>query len=156
MGIRSTVKDILSKKQIDGALVIDPSASVFEALEAMARFNVGALLVVEDEQLLGIISERDYSRKVVLNSQSSKTVPVSDIMQTKTHHVTYYDTAEHCLSLMNEKRARHLPVFDSGDIVGVVSMGDIVQAVLGDNEFMIDQLTRYVTDSFVVQHPPGW
>jgi CBS domain-containing protein len=156
MGIKSTVRDIIEQKHIKGALVIDPHASVYEALDAMAKFNVGALLVVEDEELVGIFTERDYSRKIVLNSQSSKTTLVSDVMQAGTCNVTTDDTAECCLSLMTDNHVRHLPVYEKGELVGIISMGDVVKAVINDSQFMIDQLTCYVTGATVSHRATYW
>src|SRR5690606_27687213 len=117
----------------------------------MARFNIGALLVMHRGRIVGIVTERDYSRKVVLRDRSSRTTPVRDIMQRQVLYVTPDDAVEGCLVLMTEKRIRHLPVLDDGDLIGLISMGDVVKNVISDQEFVIDQLTHYITGSYA-----GW
>ncbi len=111
----------------------------------MAEKNIGAVLVVEAGNLVGILSERDYARKVILKGRMSKDTPVRDIMTETVATVTPYRTVEECMALMTDKRIRHLPVFDEGRLIGVVSIGDVVKAQIADKEFMIEQLTDYIS-----------
>lgn len=111
----------------------------------MAERGVGALLVIDDGHLSGIISERDYARKVVLLSRVSKKTPVSDIMTADVHTVTPDTSVSDCMGTMTDHRIRHLPVKDDGEVVGIVSIGDIVKAVIQEQKFLIDQLEQYIT-----------
>jgi CBS domain-containing protein len=126
-------------------LAVSPDRPVFEALAVMAEKNVGALLVVEGNRLVGVFSERDYARKVILKGKSSKEIPVREIMSSHVLYVGPQNTIEECMALMTEKRIRHLPVLDDGRLVGVISIGDVVKAVIAEQEFVIDQLQRYIT-----------
>jgi CBS domain-containing protein len=153
MGINTTVKSMLSQKTIQGIKTISSSASVFEAISLMARHNIGALFVIEESKLLGIIAERDYTRKVILKQRSSQTTKVVEIMEKKLYFVTPSDSADRCLSIMTENRIRHLPVIDNGRFIGIVSMGDIVKTVIEDQTFMIEELTRYVTGTNYSEFP---
>ncbi len=124
---------------------VESKTSVFDALKLMAERNIGSLMVCDGGKLVGIFSERDYARKVILKGKSSKDLPVGKIMSTKVLVVKPAQTVEECMALMTDKRVRHLPVMDGDALVGVVSIGDVVKSVIGEREFMIQQLTNYIT-----------
>jgi CBS domain-containing protein len=124
---------------------ISPDAAVFEALSVMAERNVGAVLVVEGERLIGILSERDYARKVILKGKASKEIPVREIMTSHVLYVRPHQTIDDCMALMTDKRVRHLPVLDGERLVGVISIGDVVKAIIAEQEFMIEQLQNYIS-----------
>ena len=123
---------------------VAPHESVLRAIEIMATRYVGALLVMNEGTLLGIISERDYARKVILKNRSSHDTPVSDIMTSPAISVTPEDTVHHCMELMTEGRFRHLPVMKAGRVVGMLSIGDLVKAVIQEQSAHIEQLERYI------------
>ena len=125
-------------------LSVSPDVPVYEALTVMAEKNVGALLVLEGERLVGILSERDYARKVILKGKSSRETPVHEIMSTHVLYVRQEQTIEDCMALMTDKRVRHLPVFEGEKLVGVVSIGDIVKAIIAEQGFVIEQLQNYI------------
>jgi len=138
-----TVRHILSTKGPD-VFAVAPDASVYEALQIMADKNVGALVVLEAGRLVGIISERDYARKVILEDRRSLDTPVSQIM---TSDVTVVDPAlpiDSCMELMTEHHIRHLPVLEDDELLGVISIGDVVNAVIADLAAMVDQLGSYI------------
>ena len=137
-----TVRQILDRKP--EVYWVDPGTSVLEALNIMAEKNVGALVVLDHDQLVGIFSERDYARKVVLQGKSSRDTPVREIMSTQVVCVSPQRAAAECMALMTEKRVRHLPVLDQGSVVGVVSIGDVVKAVLDEQRFQIEQLEGFI------------
>ena len=141
-----TVLDILKSK---GNVVwsISPDAPVFEALRLMAEREIGALPVIEDGKLSGIISERDYARKVVLQGKFSKDTPVMEIMSSAVIYVKPMNTAEECMALMTNKHVRHLPVYEGENLLGIISIGDVVKAAIEDREFVIDQLMHYIKDT---------
>ena len=141
-----TVREMLLKKG-NKVYTISPNQIIFEALQMMADKEVGALLVLDGESLVGIISERDYARKVALEGKSSKECLVSDIMSSNVIYVEVDSTTDQCMALMINKKVRHLPVYDKGKLVGVISIGDVVNAVIDEKEFEIDQLVRYITGS---------
>jgi CBS domain-containing protein len=123
---------------------VAPTDFVLRAIEIMADHHLGALLVMNQGTLLGIVSERDYARKVILQSRSSHDTPVSEIMTSPAVTVTPRDTVHHCMQLMTERRFRHLPVVDSGRVVGILSIGDLVKAVMEEQSAQIEQLERYI------------
>ncbi len=141
------VSQFLEKKGHD-VWWVAPETTVFDALQLMAKKKVGALLVLEEDSLVGVFSERDYARKVTLKGKSSKDTPVRDIMSTKIVCVTPNQSTEECMSLMTEKRVRHLPVMDGEKLIGIISIGDVVKAVIADREDIIEQLEHYITGTF--------
>ena len=140
----TTVKNILETKGGE-TFAISPDATVYDALNLMAEKNVGALVVFDDDLLVGIISERDYARKVILKGKFSKDTPVSEIMSTEVVTVSPDQTIDQCMALMTNKRIRHLPVLQGKSLVGVVSIGDIVKAIISEQEYTIKQLESYIT-----------
>jgi CBS domain-containing protein len=141
-----TVRQLLQVKG-DRICAVTPETTVYRALRVMADNNVGALLVLESTQLIGIFSERDYARKVALRGKSSKDTPISEIMTQKVDCVSPSQSMRECMSLMTDKHIRHLPVMESGQLVGVISIGDVVKAIISDQEFTIEQLESYITGS---------
>jgi len=139
----ATVRDMLRGKS--DVYSVGPRETVYDALRLMADRNIGAVLVRSDEQIDGIFSERDYARKVILLGKSSRETLVSEIMTTRVVSVEPAWTAEQCMALMTEKRIRHLPVMEDGRLIGVISIGDVVRAVVDEQQFTIDSLRRYIT-----------
>ena len=139
-----TVREILQKK---GNVVwsVLPEATVFEALQLMADKNLGALLVIKNDRVVGILSERDYARKVVLHGKYSRDTLVKEILSSLVIYVNTSLSVEECMALMINKRIRHLPVIEDGRLSGIISIGDVVSAVLDEKEFVIDQLVHYIT-----------
>ena len=144
MNPNSGISEILGHK---GSSVwsISPSASVFEAIQLMADKNVGAVLVTENNKLVGIISERDYTRKVVLRGKASKTTAVKEILSSHVIHVSPSHTVEECMRLMTDHHIRHLPVLDGEKIIGIVSIGDLVNWIISAQHNTISQLQTYIT-----------
>jgi len=138
-----TVASILQAKGSD-VWSIAPGAMVYEALEVMALRNVGALPVLSDGDLVGILSERDYARRVVLLDRGSRDTPVSDIMTTPVETISPDTPVSDCMGLMTDHRIRHLPVVDGGTVIGVISIGDVVKEVMAEQAHMIDQLEQYI------------
>jgi len=138
-----TVRHLLGSKAPE-VFTIGPDQPLLEAIKLMAEKRIGALLVIQGGRLIGIVSERDYARKVVLQGRSSATTPVSDIMTRDVVRVGLADTADHCMQLVTDKRIRHFPVVDGEAMLGVVSIGDLVKAVIEDQQVEIDQLQRYI------------
>lgn len=140
----STVKELLQGK---GGQIwsIAPNASVYRALELMAEKNIGALLVMEAGKLVGIVTERDYARKVILQGRSSKTTAVDELMTPLVYYVGPDHTVEECMALMTTKRIRHLPAMEKGTVVGIVSIGDVVKAIITEQAITIKQLEQYIT-----------
>lgn len=126
---------------------IDVHESVFEAVKMMSQHQIGALVVTEgsEKKIVGIVTERDYARKIVLMDRASKTTPVGDIMTAQVLCVRLTDTAEDCMALMTQRRMRHLPVIDEGRLVGMVSIGDLVKNIISEQQFTIQQLEHYIT-----------
>ena len=142
-----TVGDLLKTKGGENWSIL-PQASAFEALEIMAARNVGALLVVDNGRLVGIFSERDYARKVILKGKSSKETPVSELMTKAVLYVTPKNTLEECMALMTSKHIRHLPVLDHERIAGIVTLGDVVKRIISDQRLTISELENYLTESY--------
>lgn len=138
-----SIRDVLKNKG-DSVINISPDATVYSALELMASENVGALLVMEGKQVVGIISERDYARKVILEGRSSLETAVQKIMATKVLYITQDMSVEEGLALMSDKRCRHLPVLENKELIGLVSIGDLVNAHVAEKDFMINQLEHYI------------
>ncbi|MEE9551226.1 MAG: CBS domain-containing protein [Candidatus Binatia bacterium] len=124
---------------------VTPDTAVFDALKLMAEKNIGALLVLEGDVLVGFLSERDYARKVILKGKSSKDTPVKEIMSEKVMYVEPEQTVEECMALMTDKRVRHLPVFEGDKLIGIISIGDVVKAIISEQEFIIEQLEHYIS-----------
>jgi CBS domain-containing protein len=143
----SSVKQILHNKS-GKTYTVAPTATVFEALQLMADKDIGALIVVEKEKVVGIFSERDYARKVVLKGRGSKTVTVRELMTRAVYYVTPTHSVEQCMGLMTEKHVRHLPVLEDGKLVGVVSIGDVVKTFITDQKILIEQLENYITGDY--------
>ncbi|MBT8197245.1 MAG: CBS domain-containing protein [Acidimicrobiia bacterium] len=139
-----TVAQILQSKG-GSVWTVDPDATVFEALSMMADKGVGALVVTDAGKLCGIISERDYARKVILLDRDSRETTVSEIMTSKVLVVSPATSTDECMALMTDKRIRHLPVLEGEDLLGLVSIGDIVRAKISEQQFIIDELERYIT-----------
>jgi CBS domain-containing protein len=139
-----TVRQILKSK---GTQIwsTQPEATVYNALQLMAEKGIGALLVLADGKLVGIFSERDYARKIILHGKSSAETQVSEIMTPGVITVTLDQTIAECMTLMTEKRFRHLPVVEGEQVVGLISIGDVVKAIISDQEFMIQQLESYIS-----------
>jgi len=123
---------------------IGPSNTVYEAIAMMADKGVGALLVLEGPVLVGIVSERDYTRRVVLADKASRTTAVAEIMTSKVVYVEPQETVAECLAVMTDKRIRHLPIMEGGELVGMVSIGDLVRATIAEQKFVIDELQHYI------------
>ena len=140
-----TVAQILRSKPDQTVYTITPTASVFDAVKLMAEKSIGALVVVADEQVVGIITERDYARKIVLMARSSKETLVRDIMTSAVMYVRPDQASEECMVLMTENRLRHLPVMEGGKLIGLVPIGDLVKDIISEQKFMIQQLEHYIT-----------
>jgi CBS domain-containing protein len=139
-----TVQSIIDAKGSE-VWSVDADGSVFEALQYMADKNIGAVIVTQADDFVGIMSERDYARKIILMSRSSKKTRVSEIMTPNPTCVSPADSVSSCMQLMTENRFRHLPVVDDGSLVGLISIGDVVRTVIGEQQFLIDQLESYIT-----------
>lgn len=139
-----TLTQMLAEKP--APVTVGPEDRVYEALSRLARHDIGALLVVNKGKLVGIFSERDYARKVVLHGKASKDIPVKEIMSEKVCYVTPSHSVEDCMALMTDRRVRHLPVLGSDEeVLGIVSIGDLVKETLSEQKFIIDQLEHYIT-----------
>lgn len=138
-----TVKDILDEKGYD-VLTIEPEATVYEALKKMAGRNVGALLVVKNEKVVGVFSERDYARKIILKGKSSKESQVGELLSERIFYVKKNTTTNECMQIMTDHRVRHLPVLENDKLVGIVSIGDIVNKIIQGQKNTIKQLEDYI------------
>jgi CBS domain-containing protein len=143
MNPNGTISEILNHKGTN-VWFISPEATVFEAIQMMSDKNVGALLVTEGEKLVGIISERDYTRKVVLKGKSSRETAVREILSGRVIHASPESTVEECMRLMTDHRIRHLPVLEEGRVVGIVSIGDLVNWIICAQTTRISQLQTYI------------
>lgn len=141
-----TVKQLLQEKGHKVA-TINPEASVFDAMQLMAANNIGALLVMRDDKLVGILTERDFSRKSYLLDKPVKEMFVKEIMTRQVAYVGLDETNEDCMALITEMRVRHLPVVDEGKVVGLLSIGDLVKDAISEHQFVIKQLERYIYDT---------
>lgn len=138
------VKEVLQEKGAE-VYTIDKDSTVYDALAKMAEANIGALVIVDErDKVVGVLSERDYARKVILKGISSLNTPVHAIMEKNVYYATPSHTVEECMALMTETRYRHLPVLDNGRLIGLISIGDMVKATIKAKEFIIDQLTNYI------------
>jgi CBS domain-containing protein len=138
------VRDILEVKGRD-VWSIGPDASVFDALKLMAEKDVGALVVLDGGNLIGVISERDYARKIALLGRASPTTQVKEIMTTDVVCVDPEQNVDQCMAVVTEKRVRHLPVLENGKLIGLISIGDLVKSIITEQQFIIEQLERYIT-----------
>ena len=138
----TTIRQILSRKA--EVFSVGPDATVFDALRLMEEKNIGALLVMKDERLVGIFSERDYARRMVLHGRASKDTPVRDVMTADVFVIAPDVTSGECMVHMTDRHVRHLPVVEGGRVVGVISIGDVVRAVIEDLRFTINQLESYI------------
>ena len=139
-----SVRQLLGKKGYD-VLSVLPSHTVYEAITKMAERGVGALLVIHEENLVGIVSERDYARKVILQGRRSQETTVAEIMTPDPFTVTPAQSVTECMEIMTEKRIRHLPVVSEGSVIGIISIGDVVKSVISNQAAMIEQLEAYIT-----------
>jgi len=140
-----TAAQILRAKPDASVYSIGPDATVYEAVVLMAEKNIGALLVLEHGKVVGIVTERDYARKVALMARSSKETPLRDIMSSPVMYVRPSHSVEECMALMTENRLRHLPVLEGERLIGLVSIGDLVKATISEQQFIIDQLEHYIS-----------
>ncbi len=138
-----TVRDLIRGHEIE-VTTLSPQDTVYDALQVMAKKNVGALPVMESDKLVGIFSERDYARKVILQGHSSKELSVSEIMSTRVAYVRPNQTIDDCMALMSQLRIRHLPVLDQEKMIGMVSMRDVVEDIISEKDFIIEQLVHYI------------
>lgn len=138
------VREILKSKKIKQTYTVHPATKVLEALQLMSDKGVGALLVLDNKRLVGIVTERDYARKVVLMARSSQTATVSEIMSSEILTVNPDQTIDECMELLTEKRVRHLPVMDEGRLIGVISIGDVVKHIISEQENTIQHLEQFI------------
>jgi len=148
MKLTHTIARVLQSKRQNRILSISPDQTVYEAIRKMADYGVGALLVMSDNQLCGLISERDYARKVVLKGLMSKDILVREIMTTAIVSVNPRRPVDECMAIMTEHRFRHLPVMENGVVVGVVSQGDLVKWIISEQEEVIHELESYIVSSY--------
>ena len=144
-----SVAHILKSKADQTVYTIAPTASVYEAVKLMADRNIGALVVQEGDKIVGIITERDYARKIALMSRASKDTPVREIMTSSALYVNPRHRSEECMALMTENRVRHLIVIDTGKLVGIVSIGDLVKDIISQQKFIIQQLEHYISGELI-------
>jgi len=143
-----TVNDILKDKGRE-TYSIGPNATMCDALNLMAEKNIGAVVVIENDQVVGIMSERDYARKVVCSSRTTLDILVKEIMTPHVYHVELETSVEECMVLMTNKKIRHLPVFEKEKFIGIISIGDVVKFITSHYEMMIEQLSNYISGKYV-------
>lgn len=141
----TAVADILKSKADSTVHAVRPDDSVFDALQRMADKGIGALLVIDGEAIVGIVTERDYARKIALKGRTSALTLVRDVMTTSVLFVKPEQTSEDCMALMTNNRVRHLPVVDDGKLLGLISIGDLVKEIISEQKFTIEQLEHYIT-----------
>ena len=140
-----TVAHILDAKKSSAIYFVSPDDTVYTAIEMMAQKSIGALVVLERGKLVGILSERDYARKVILKNRSSKATPVREIMTSKVITIHPEQRIEDCMAIMTEKNIRHLPVKSEGELVGIISIGDVIRSIISEHEYTIQQLESYIS-----------
>lgn len=145
------VETLLAQK--DGRVwSISPDATVYEALVLMDQKNIGALLVMQGDHLIGILSERDYARKIIIKGKSSKETLVNEVMTTEVCYVDKKTKTEECLAIMSDKRIRHLPVYENNQLIGLISIGDVVKSIISEQEIVIDDLFNYIHGIYYSPH----
>jgi signal-transduction protein with cAMP-binding, CBS, and nucleotidyltransferase domain len=142
----ATVKQLLESKD-NHIWSISPETTVFEGLQFMAEKNIGALMVTRDEKLIGIFSERDYARKVILKGKASKDTTIGELMTREVVYTTPEDSLDECMALMTAKRIRHLPILNNGKLIGLLTLGDLVKQIMSNQEFKIQELEKYISGS---------
>ncbi|MCG7402109.1 MULTISPECIES: CBS domain-containing protein [Caballeronia] len=140
----ATVAQVLNSKPDQTVFTVPATASVFDAIKLMADKHIGAVIVTEGDEIVGIMTERDYARKVVLMDRVSKHTPVRDIMTSHVRYVRPDQTTDDCMALMTDKRMRHLPVIDNGKLIGMISIGDLVKNIMAEQQYTIQQLEYYI------------
>ncbi len=140
------VRDIL---QVKGKVIysLSPDRTVYDALQVMVEKNLGALLVIEDNHLAGIFTERDYARKLILRGKASKDTSLGEVMTEHPITVTPHDSVDHCMAVMVNNYVRHLPVMDGEQLIGLISIGDVIKHIIDEQKFIIDSLEHYIHDS---------
>ena len=141
----TVVAEILKSKTDGSVHSIAPTATVLQALQTMADRRIGALLVMEGQAIVGILTERDYARKIALMGRTSLTTLVSEVMTTAVMYVQPTQTSEECMALMTQNRLRHLPVVDNGMVIGMISIGDLVKDIISEQQFIIEQMKHYIS-----------